>query len=101
MKLKAILSFLFLGLLIIPFQNCADTKTSFSKATSAEVAAGNNGVGDFGAGGGGYSCVPGRRLAIYLDPDNDGVIVDENYLGSVVSYSGSLSPQDNYNYYIL
>lgn len=92
---------------MLGYQNCG--KQSFSTTEdSAEGSGSGNGQGstlnvgggnDLGAGGGGYSCVPGKRLAIWLDPDDSGDIKAENYLGFVVSYSGKKSAEDNYNYY--
>lgn len=41
----------------------------------------------------------GKRLGVWLDPNNTGVISSENYLGSFVSYTGSDTAATNYGYY--
>ncbi|MCB0377386.1 MAG: hypothetical protein KDD33_02750 [Bdellovibrionales bacterium] len=97
---NAFLFFIAMGAAIVfIFQSCSD-KASFSAAPSRqELAFDHNGVGDYGTGGGGYSCVQGQRLAIYIDPEKSGQVVESNYLGSVVSYSGQDDAKANYNYY--
>jgi hypothetical protein len=47
----------------------------------------------------GLTCVSGERLGIWLDPDKSGKLSDDNYLGSVVAYSGSTTAAVNYDYY--
>lgn len=44
-------------------------------------------------------CVPGKRLAVWLDPNDSGQILEQNYLGNFVSYSGTKTSAKNYNYY--
>ncbi|MCB0422501.1 MAG: hypothetical protein KDD61_15985 [Bdellovibrionales bacterium] len=44
-------------------------------------------------------CVEGKRLGIWLDPDQSGLLRDELYLGAIVTYSGNSKIADNYNYY--
>ena len=44
-------------------------------------------------------CQEGKRLGIWLDPDKTGVLADNNYLGEIKSYTGTLSSFDNYRYY--
>lgn len=43
------------------------------------------------------SCTPGKVLSISVDQDGDGVF--ETKKGSITSYSGELSAQENYDYY--
>lgn len=92
----------FLGLwsafvfLFFVFQNCSKKSNSFTYDPNLDTLSGKY---NYGGGGGGYTCVPGKRLGIWLDPDNSGAFVDKNYLGFIVSYTGSLLPAANYNYY--
>lgn len=44
-------------------------------------------------------CVKGRRLGVWLDPQESGEIRQENYLGSFVAYKGEKTMAENYNYY--
>lgn len=44
-------------------------------------------------------CKEGKVLGIWLDPDQSGVLKDENFKGSIVSYSGNDSGAENYNFY--
>lgn len=96
-------SYLFILLMLsgaLLFQNCSSNESSFSERTKQQIASDNNDAdGDHGLGGGGFPCVEGDILEVYLDPDSTGAVVEENYLGSIVSYTGSLSSADNYNYY--
>ncbi|MCB9092953.1 MAG: hypothetical protein H6620_10385 [Halobacteriovoraceae bacterium] len=43
------------------------------------------------------TCVKGKRLALWLDFDGDGI--EDQYGGTITAYKGSKSAQDNYNYY--
>lgn len=82
--------------IVLAYQNCAKKTSSFTYDEDLDKV---NGTYTLGAGGDGYSCVPGKRLGIWLDPDNSGTFSDDNYLGFVVAYSGSLNADANYNYY--
>ena len=67
-------------LITLLYQNCSG-KAGFTQRTDNEIAADNNDAnGDYGTGGGGYTCVSGQKLSIYIDKDNSGRIVKDNYL---------------------
>lgn len=44
-------------------------------------------------------CSQSKRLAIWLDPDNDGRIDPGFYLGTIQSYKGERTAKENYNYH--
>ena len=73
------------------FANCSDVEFA-SLGSKSKLNIVNENLTD-------KQCVPGKRLAIWLDPDESGIIAQENYLGSIVSYSGNETVADNYNYY--
>lgn len=79
-------------------QNCGQP-ASFTTDNATYAAENNDAEGDFGSGGGGFECVPGQKLLIYLDPSNSGVVMQANYLGSIVSFEGNQTAAENYNYY--
>ncbi|MCC6137798.1 MAG: hypothetical protein IT287_04150, partial [Bdellovibrionaceae bacterium] len=83
-----------IGIVLI-YQGCSKKASSFNYDPNLD----KSGKYGLGAGGGGYACVPGKRLGIWLDPDNSGNFKDENKLGFIVSYSGALTAAANYNYY--
>jgi len=76
------------GLTIGAFQACSKATFTNNKASANSTASAAS-----------YTCVSGKELGVWLDPDNSGVIRAQNYLGSVVSYQGPLSAADNYDYY--
>jgi len=82
-------------LAIASFQNCGKKTNSFSYNPSLD----RTGKYNYGGGGGGYACVEGQRIGIWLDPNNTGVQEEKNYLGFIVAYTGKKDAAANYNYY--
>lgn len=74
-----ILSILFVSILFL-YQNCA--KVGFTGLKSAD---GTEGIDK--------NCVQGKKLGIWLDDAN------QTFLGDIVTYSGNISAESNYNYY--
>lgn len=85
--------------LVALMQNCGQNATFTQMSTQDIVRLNSDSDGDYGTGGGGYDCVKGQKLKVYLDPYKDGVVKKENYLGTVVAYSGSETAAENYNYF--
>src|SRR5690606_4616930 len=75
MKANSLIA-IFLLALLLGFQNCS--KVGF---TPAENPDGSEGV----------TCVEGKKLGIWL--------ANGTFLGDIVTYSGNLSAEANYNYY--
>ena len=94
---KKILTFIGLSLLALIYigQGCAAHKSNFAYDASLD----QRGKYNLGAGGEGYTCVPGKRLGIWLDPDLSGQQLDKNYIGFIVSYNGKDKAAVNYNYF--
>ena len=91
-KLQSGLIFLALLVVIFAFQNCGN-EVEFS-----EVASTNKDINHI-LGETPQNCVQGQRLGIWLDPDESGQLLESNYLGAIVSYSGEETVANNYNYY--
>ncbi len=83
---KGFLALMGLCVLSSAFQNCA-SEVGFQTIPSKVVVTEGEG------------CVPGDKLGVWLDPNHGGQIFDSQFLGYVVSYAGSESAYDNYNYY--
>lgn len=83
---KILSVFVVLTCLTVPFQNCGEKEAVFSSIQ----------VQDLGTKGGG-NCVQGQRLGVWLDNNDDGN--KDIYLGSFVSYEGTETAAENYNYY--
>jgi hypothetical protein len=94
-----ILMSLFISLLsamvLFNFQNCS-SEVEFGNAPVASNDSNDNSNSDLGKGD---NCIPGKRLGVWLDPNNSGKKEESNYLGSFVAFNGSLNSEANYNYY--
>jgi hypothetical protein len=44
-------------------------------------------------------CIEGKRLGIWIDEDDSGLIKSDKYLGSIMAYSGDMSAEKNYNWH--
>jgi hypothetical protein len=67
--------------LLVTYQNCG--KMQFAKINPLETV-------DRVPGG---NCVPGTKLSIFFDDDN------QTYIGDIIAYTGNLSSTENYGYY--
>ncbi len=85
---------------VLCYQNCSPEAVNFSERSQEQIASENSDAeGDYGTGGGGFDCVSGQKLNVYLDPLATGVIDQNQYLGSIVSYQGEETAADNFNYF--
>jgi hypothetical protein len=106
---RFLLVFTVLSIGLIPFQNCAPNDVEFSDGSNGDNRFTNTLPGDPNEGPTPIvtppdptptlTCVQGRKLGVWLDPDNSGDLKNDNFLGDIVSYKGSLTAAQNYNYY--
>ena len=109
-QLSVLVVVLISGLTLALFQNCAKDNVAFNNDGELYSVAGATDGNDNDVDDEPVTenedpavdppiCVQGKKLGVWLDPDSDGNVNDQDHLGSFVAYSGAESMVDNYDYY--